>query len=61
MAVHTPETHEEIKELDIQKLWYDLREEIEGLDMTELRREGNEHVTFTHLMGYDVGYYGYLT
>lgn len=62
MAVHSPKTHEEIENLDAQKLWYDLREQIEGLDMSEARLGGHDYVTFSHLLaGYDAGYYSYLT
>ena len=62
MAVHSPKSHAEIESMDIQKLWYDIREEVEGLDMSEARLEGHSHVTFSHLLaGYDAGYYGYLT
>lgn len=61
MTLHSPQTHEEIKDLDAQKLWYDLRQQIIGLDMSEARLEGHSHVSFTHLLaGYDMGYYGYL-
>lgn len=41
-------------------MWYDLREEIEGMDFLECR-DGFAFGTFTHLTaGYDVCYYSYL-
>ncbi|KAK1239963.1 hypothetical protein MKX08_007405 [Trichoderma sp. CBMAI-0020] len=62
LKIHTPQTHEEIEQVDLGKLWYNLREEIEGLDMTRSRAVGHEQATFSHLLsGYDMGYYGYLS
>ncbi|KAL7920474.1 hypothetical protein ACQKWADRAFT_298655 [Trichoderma austrokoningii] len=62
LKIHTPQTHEEIEQIDLSRLWYDLREEIEGLDMTRSRAAGHEQATFGHLLsGYDMGYYGYLS
>jgi metallopeptidase MepB len=61
LKIHNPATHEDIVNLNFQKLWYDIREEIEGIDFTQSRENGHEHVTFGHLLsGYDMGYYGYL-
>lgn len=60
LQIHSLGTNEEISELDIQKLWYDLREEIEGMDFADCR-DGFAFGTFTHLTaGYDVCYYAYL-
>ena len=44
----------------MQKLWYDLREEIESMDFSDCR-DGYAFGTFSHLTaGYDVCYYAYL-
>ncbi|KGO65618.1 Peptidase M3A/M3B [Penicillium expansum] len=60
LQIHSLSTDKEITDLDIQKLWYDLREEIEGMDFSECRN-GFAFGTFTHLTaGYDVCYYAYL-
>ena len=61
MRIHNPKTHEEIRDLNIQKLYYNLREEAQGMDMSFTQSEGHEYDTYTHLIaGMDAGYYGYL-
>lgn len=61
MKVHSLSSQQEVADLDIQKLWYDTREEIEGMDFSECKL-GFHFATFgTHLTAdYDVGYYSYL-
>ncbi|KAB8232001.1 M3 family metallopeptidase [Aspergillus alliaceus] len=60
LQIHSLKAQTEIAELNVQKLWYDLREEIEGMDFSECR-DGFAFGTFTHLTaGYDVCYYAYL-
>lgn len=60
LQIHSLSTDKEIADLDLQKLWYDLREEIEGMDFSECRN-GFAFGTFAHLTaGYDVCYYAYL-
>lgn len=47
-------------ELNIQKLWYGLLEEVLGMDYSTCRN-GYEFATVSHLTaGYDAGYYSYL-
>ena len=59
--IHSVRTRQEAESLDLRKIWYDLREEVEGMDFTECRQEGSHFVAFTHLTaGYDCGYYAYL-
>ncbi|RHZ49501.1 uncharacterized protein CDV56_104681 [Aspergillus thermomutatus] len=54
LQIHSLSTDKEIAGLDLQKLWYDLREEIEGMDFSECRN-GFAFGTFAHLTaGYDV-------
>ncbi|KAF4231723.1 hypothetical protein CNMCM6805_010312 [Aspergillus fumigatiaffinis] len=60
LQIHSLSTEEEIEDLDLHKLWYDLREEIEGMDFSECKN-GFAFGTFAHLTaGYDVCYYAYL-
>ncbi|KAJ5508103.1 Peptidase M3A/M3B [Penicillium freii] len=60
LQIHSLSTDKEIADLDVQNMWYDLREEIEGMDFSECR-DGFAFGTFTHLTaGYDVCYYAYL-
>lgn len=60
LQVHSISTESEIARLDVQKLFYDIREEIEGMDFSECK-SGFEFATFEHLISdYDVCYYGYL-
>ncbi|PYI10955.1 peptidase family M3 [Aspergillus sclerotiicarbonarius CBS 121057] len=60
MQIHSLRTEKQIADLDVRKLWYDIREEIEGMDFSECRK-GFAFGTFTHLTaGYDVCYYAYL-
>ena len=62
MRVYNPASHEELEKMDLVAVWWDLREEIEGLSDREGRHRGlPEFSTFTHIIkGYDAGYYGYL-
>lgn len=60
IQIHSLGTEKELVNLDIQKLWYDLHEKIEGMDISECR-DGFAFGTFSHLTaGYDVCYYAYL-
>jgi metallopeptidase MepB len=60
VQIHSLSTEDDIADLNIQKMWYDLREEIEGMDFSECRI-GYAFGTFTHLTaGYDMCYYSYL-
>ncbi|KAJ6011132.1 peptidase family M3 [Penicillium sp. IBT 35674x] len=60
LQVHSLSTESDIADLNIQKMWYHLREEIEGMDFSECS-DGFAFGTFTHLTaGYDVCYYSYL-
>ncbi|PWY78784.1 peptidase family M3 [Aspergillus eucalypticola CBS 122712] len=60
LQIHSLKTDADISDLDVQKLWYDLREEVESMDFSECR-DGYAFGTFSHLTaGYDVCYYAYL-
>ncbi|PYH92188.1 zincin [Aspergillus ellipticus CBS 707.79] len=60
LQIHSLSTEQEINDLNVQKLWYDIREEIESMDFSECR-DGFAFGTFSHLTaGYDVCYYAYL-
>lgn len=60
LRIHSLNTENEIADLDVQRLFYDYREKIEGMDFSECK-DGFEFGTFSHLIsGYDVCYYGYL-
>ncbi|KAH8736060.1 hypothetical protein BGZ61DRAFT_527057 [Ilyonectria robusta] len=65
MTVHTPETHEAVKNLNAGRLWNTLRHDISGIkgpeDLGEGLEWGNRHAGIGHFIGgYDAGYYGYL-
>jgi metallopeptidase MepB len=65
MTIHTPKSHEAVKELDAGKLWNTLRGEVTGIkgpeDVGEGLNWGNRHANIGHFIGgYDAGYYGYL-
>lgn len=60
MQIHSLKKDAEILDLNVQKLWYDLRQEVESMDFSECR-DGYAFGTFSHLTaGYDVCYYAYL-
>ncbi|KAK1489120.1 peptidase family M3 [Colletotrichum tamarilloi] len=66
MTVHTPESHEAIKKLDLSATYNELRGQIAGIKGPEAQGEkstwGNGQACFGHLIGgYDAGYYGYLS
>ena len=62
LAVHSPQSHEELQQLDVQKLYNSLRHEITMVDGPDNDYTwGNNHAKFSHLWGkYDAGYYGYI-
>lgn len=60
LQIHSQSNDRGIADLDIQNLFYNLREEIEGFDFSTCK-DGFEFVSFNHLTnGYDMCYYGYL-
>ena len=65
MAVHQPQSHEEILNLDVSTLFNKLRHDIcmfNDLSDTEKCHRGNGAAVLGHTMGgYDVGIYGYLS
>ncbi|THX16098.1 metallopeptidase MepB [Aureobasidium pullulans] len=66
MTVHEGKSHDDIKGLEVSKLYNSLRKEICSLDGPEELGQGldwgNGQATFGHLIGgYDAGYYGYLS
>ncbi|WQF85729.1 Putative peptidase M3A/M3B catalytic domain, neurolysin/Thimet oligopeptidase, domain 2 [Colletotrichum destructivum] len=66
MTVHTPKSHDEIKNMDLSAVYNELRGEIAGIKGPEAQGEkstwGNGQACFGHLIGgYDAGYYGYLS
>ncbi|KAH7149032.1 thimet oligopeptidase [Dactylonectria estremocensis] len=65
MAIHKPETHAAIEEMNISAAFNKIRNDILPLDSPETLGLGEEwghtQTRLTHLMGeYDAGYYGYL-
>ncbi|PYI05624.1 zincin [Aspergillus sclerotiicarbonarius CBS 121057] len=60
LQIHSQQTPQDLASLNIQKLWYDLRQQLEGMDFSECR-DGFDYCSFTHLCAaYDAGYYSYL-
>ncbi|KAM0665108.1 hypothetical protein ACQRIU_005369 [Beauveria bassiana] len=61
LAIHSAGSAEEAESINVQKLWYDIRERTEGFDFTKVRETGSDLVAFAHLLGgYDMAYYSYL-
>ncbi|KAM3468621.1 hypothetical protein MY5147_007757 [Beauveria neobassiana] len=61
LAIHSAGSAEEAESMDVQKLWYDIREKTEGFDFAEVRETGSDLVAFAHLLGgYDMACYSYL-
>ncbi|EGX89137.1 metallopeptidase MepB [Cordyceps militaris CM01] len=62
VTIHNPSSREEAEALNMQKLWYDLREELEGIEFSSSRTQGHGYTSFDHLVsGYDMGFYSYLS
>ncbi|ATY62127.1 peptidase family M3 [Cordyceps militaris] len=61
LEIHSPKSAQAAKNLNVQKLWYDIRQKTEGLDFADVKATGSELVAFNHLVGgYDMAYYSYL-
>ncbi|KAK5995769.1 Saccharolysin [Cladobotryum mycophilum] len=61
LKIHNFSSDEEIANLNTKKLWYDLHEQLRGIDFSVCKESGADLVSFHHLVaGYDVGYYSYL-
>ncbi|KAM3518186.1 hypothetical protein NHJ13051_008369 [Beauveria bassiana] len=61
LAIHSAGSAEEAESMNVQKLWYDIREKTEGFHFAEVRETGSDLVAFAHLLGgYDMAYYSYL-
>ncbi|EJP61656.1 peptidase family M3 [Beauveria bassiana ARSEF 2860] len=61
LAIHSAGSAEEAESMNVQKVWYDIRERTEGFDFAEVRETGSDLVAFAHLLGgYDMAYYSYL-
>lgn len=62
LKIHNLSGDQALSELDIRKIWYDTREELEGMDFSLCKQQGADMVSFNHLTaGLDSGYYAYLT
>lgn len=63
LAIHTPGSHEMAKEMDVSRLWNDMRDEIVGLDSSDDDSGGDRgagQVGFPHLFRkHDDGYFAY--
>ncbi|KAI4596305.1 hypothetical protein KJ359_005434 [Pestalotiopsis sp. 9143b] len=60
--IHNLSGDQALSDLDIRKIWYDTREELEGMDFSLCKEQGADMVSFNHLTaGLDSGYYAYLT
>ncbi|PWY78057.1 zincin [Aspergillus sclerotioniger CBS 115572] len=60
LKIHSFRNPQDLSSLNMHKLWYDLRHQLEGMDFSECR-DGFDYCAFTHLCAaYDAGYYSYL-
>jgi metallopeptidase MepB len=59
--IHNLSGDQALADLDMRRVWYDTREELESMDFSLCRQEGADLVSFNHLTaGMDSGYYAYL-
>ena len=61
MRLHNPLTPEELENLDISNLWFDLRSQIQGIDDPQARVGGLSNPNIPLMIsGGGAGLYGYL-
>ncbi|KAF5024435.1 hypothetical protein F66182_3521 [Fusarium sp. NRRL 66182] len=62
MAVHHPECHQKLIDMDFTKLFNDFAEQLWLVRAPEPEDQGHPHADLGHLVsGYDAGYYSYLS
>ncbi len=62
MKIHNPESHQALLDLDISKIWSELRAELQGLEDAEHRDYGGYPYPNLPIVvsGYDAASYGYV-